>query len=155
LLSFAMIVALAAVAPVFMRMSPEQRIESEIQAAATALEKGQIELIDDILSVRYTGKHGGDKVGLMKWLSEMFNETETRKVDVEEIRVEIDPSGQSAVAIVYFQFSGVFTGSDIYNRLPFRGLASPDGSEPDRITLYFQKEADGAWRIVEFELAGT
>jgi hypothetical protein len=126
---------------------PDQRkIERLVRNAASAVEKGDVDFFKDAISDDYVGPLLVTKTSILEAFDRELANVEELKVNIESIEIELEGEADASV-VLRFLVSGFYIGSDLYNRIPFRGLASKDG-EAETGYLELKKESDKRWRVV-------
>jgi hypothetical protein len=136
--------------------SDEDRIRELIHRGVAAVEKEDVDAIGALVSANYHGYYGTSKEEGLEMARRDLQELEELKIKLHKIEITLR-DGQADV-LCLFKVSGVYLGSKIYNRVPFRGLPHADPEEWDKARLVLEKETPpgktqgGEWRIIEFEL---
>jgi hypothetical protein len=134
----------------------EDRIRDLIRRGVTAVEDEDIDTIGSIVSSKYHGYYGTNKEEALRMGRSDLENLEDLKIKLHNIEIAFQ-EGQADV-LCYFKVSGVYLGSNISDRLAFRGLPHADAEEWDKAHLVLEKELPpgrsrgGEWRIIEFEL---
>jgi hypothetical protein len=124
--------------------SDEDIIRESIQDAARAVEHKDIDAISRAISTRYHGSYGANKEEAVEMARDALGEVERLHITID--RTDIRIKGRTATVTCYFFVSGLYTGSSIYNAIPFKGLGGKDSSKPDRAYIVLEKDAD-RWLI--------
>lgn len=134
----------------------EDRIRDLIHRGVTAVEEEDIDTIGSLVSPQYHGYYGTSKEEGLQMARRDLENLEDLKIDLHKIEITLRDT--QADVLCHFTVTGVYLGSNIADRLPFRGLPHADREEADKAHLVLEKEAppgrsqDGEWRIIEFEL---
>ncbi|MCX7765764.1 MAG: hypothetical protein N2246_03545 [Candidatus Sumerlaeia bacterium] len=122
-----------------------------IKYCAHAVEEKNVDLIAPFVSEAYSGDYGESRETALSRARADLKLVESITIKLERIDVRFITSAEAEV-LCYFFVQGYYTGSDIYNRLYFRGITSQNPREPDTARFVFCKETDGIWRVVKAEL---
>ncbi len=133
--------------PKYFFLTDEDLIKRQIHIGAKSVEKKDIEKLSDLFSENYEGDYASSKNEAIQNAENDFRRLEDINIKFESINITFNTDSTEARVVCEFYVSGVFTGSGIYNKIPFKGLANPYGKKPDKATLVMQKETDGEWRI--------
>ncbi|MCD6385560.1 hypothetical protein J7M23_07245 [Candidatus Sumerlaeota bacterium] len=126
-------------------------ISETIRLGVRAVEQRDIDLIAPYISESYHGYYGKDRDDALRRARRDLQSVESVNIRIKKIDIKF-PEENKADVVCYFFASGYYTGSDVYNRLYFRGIASQDPKKPDKAHFIFQLESDGSWRLIEAEL---
>jgi hypothetical protein len=120
--------------------SDQDIIRETVNHAARAVERKDIDAISRVFSTRYHGSYGASKEEAVEMARDALGSVEKLHVTID--RTDIRIKDRVATVTCYFFASGLYTGSSIYNAIPFKGLTGKDSSKPDRAYIVFEKDAD-------------
>lgn len=138
--------------PKYFFLTEADLIKKQINKGANAVEDKDTNALGQIISEDYTGVYENSKSEALKQADSDFRRFNDISIKIENLKIEFNTDDSEAFVVCEFFISGYFTGSGIYNKIPFKGIAYPDGKKPDRAELKFKKDEDGIWRIFEANL---
>lgn len=128
-----------------------EKIVETIHLGVRAVEQRDVDLIEPYISEAYRGFYGKDREDALHKARVDLQSIESVNIRIKKIDIQFNEEKEAEV-LCYFFVSGYYTGSEVYNRLYFRGIASQNPEEPDKARLIFRLEPDGVWRLIEAEL---
>lgn len=139
------------ISAIYLIKTDKEIIIGTIKYCARAVEAKNVELIAPYVSEVYSGEYGESRETALARARNDLKLVESINIKLDRIDVKFTASAEAEV-VCHFFVQGYFTGSDIYNRLYFRGITSQNPQQPDVARFVFRKEADGIWRVVRAQL---
>ena len=133
--------------------SDRELIEKAIRKGAKAIEKKNLEALEEIVSDDYYGYYQTSKSEAREQAKKDFQKIENLKIEIKKIEIEIKKESEEVDVVCEFVVSGFFKDAGIYNKVPFRGIFADKKDAVDRAKMIFKKEPDSNWRLVEFEVS--
>jgi hypothetical protein len=131
-----------------MQDTDEKRIKKQFKEARKAVLDIDIDKLGELFSDDFYGISGTNKADAMKIADKVLNQLEDFKIRILYIDVTI--LGEDKAELYSdFEFSGYWTGSGMYNRIPLSG--GLPGYLPGECRIKLIKE-DGSWKILHIEL---
>jgi hypothetical protein len=127
----------------------EEIVREVIRGAAKAIEDEDMEKLGELISPNYLGYFGTSREEALRMAKRRLRRVEKLSINIGSIEVRIE--GRRAEVGCYFTGSGYYTGSEIYNRIPFKGKLDKDGGMADRADIVLERDG-GSWRVVEIEI---
>lgn len=139
--------------PKYFFQRDEDLIKKQIYKGARAVESKDALTLKDIISLDYRGFYETSRDDAVMKADSDFKLFENIKIKFKDIKIETDGENKSADVVCEFFVSGMFTGSGLYNRIPFSGIAHPGENKADTAKIKFRKDEDGVWRVTEVEIS--
>ncbi len=126
-------------------------IREIIKFGEIAVESKDIDILAPCISKDYVGYYGTDREDALSQARHDLKLVEEISIKIKNVEIEFKERGKADVTITFF-VSGYYTGSDVYNRLYFRGITRSDATEAEEAFFEFTQEDDGKWRITEADI---
>jgi hypothetical protein len=120
-------------------VTDEMRIQRQISAMTSAVEKGDIVKLSNALASDYTDGWGLDKTMLLGAVRSYRTQYDPIFIHISDLTVTVDPDHQKAQAVLIAKIIA-----------KARGSLSDSEVREDRFRLYFRKN-DSLWELVRAE----
>lgn len=128
-----------------------EKIRDVIHLGERAVETKNAGLLENIISAQYTGDYGDNRDDALERARSDLELVEQISIKMDNIDITFIDKVTADVVCLFF-VSGFFTGSDVYNRVYFRGLTQDDPQKPEEARFRVTLENGGVWRIIRAEI---
>jgi len=129
--------------PTLLVESEEKRVGRQFELGVQSVLDRDFDAMSLLLADSYDGAVGENKEEALKIARIMLERLENLRIKI--LTLELDPvDGNSTRLRSHFEYSGYYTGSNIYNRVPLSG--GVPGDVPGETEIEFVKE-EGVWKM--------
>ncbi|HOE63139.1 MAG TPA: hypothetical protein PKW18_09080 [Candidatus Sumerlaeota bacterium] len=129
-------------------LSPERKVGRRFEEAVRALVDKNFPAMDEILAADYAGSIGKNSAEALDIAHQFLDNAEGLHVRLLDLHVASNGDGSYSVAS-NFEYTGYYTGSGVYNRIPLSG--GLPGYSPGEVKALFIFEEERP-RLIRIEL---
>lgn len=124
-------------------------IRERIHRGAEAVVRKDFATLEELISDRYTGEYADSKETALRRARQELQDATITSIKIRQIEITLEKDRLANVR-VSFRVKG-FINTDMYNNIPFKGIAGTGEDRFDEAFLTIVKEAN-IWRVTAFHL---